>query len=240
MWELTKKYGVGLTRRGYQVHQWCWGENATKRRSQGGLTLSCDGHWKVHKLQDDDGQTQTSVYWAGRSPFPPPPGRLEMPTVDGAAAAFACRSAALHLCVSCHFRMNDSAPSYTRRNHLPAFFAGVCHEGDTTIVATLCPIFLLVKHLKNCIFPLLRHATYPPHSDDDILELSERAQLSFVGQDLQEIGRETIGPYRLSVRQRTDRLLYFVPRRDIVQWSARGPPIKLVHDARIKGRRFGY
>ena len=51
----------------------------------------------------------------------PPPGRLEMPTVDGAAASFARRSAALRLSVSCHFRMNNSAPSYTHRKHLPAF-----------------------------------------------------------------------------------------------------------------------
>ena len=29
-----------------------------------GLTISCDGHWKAHKFQDGDGQTQTSVSWA--------------------------------------------------------------------------------------------------------------------------------------------------------------------------------
>ena len=44
----------------------------------------------------------------------------------------------------------------------------------------------------------------------------------FVGQDLQELGREAIGPDRLAVGERTDCFLYFVPRRDIVQWSARG------------------
>ena len=31
----------------------------TRRRSQTSVTLTCDGHWKVHKLHDDDGQTQT-------------------------------------------------------------------------------------------------------------------------------------------------------------------------------------
>ena len=103
------------------------------------------------------------------------------------------------------------------RDDFEEYLAGVSHEGDATIIAKLCPIFLLVKHLNRCIFPLLRHATSPPHSDDDIVELSERVQFSFVGQDLQELGRETIGPYRLSARQRTDRLLYFVPGRDIVQ-----------------------
>ena len=105
--------------RGYQVHQWHWGENATRQKSQTGVMITCGGHWKAHKLQDDDGQTQTSVSWAGRpppSPRPPPPGRLEMITVDAAAAACACRSAALHLSASCHFRIYDSAPSSTRQN----------------------------------------------------------------------------------------------------------------------------
>ena len=53
-------------------HQWHWGENATWRRSQGGLLLSCDGHWRAHNFQDDDGQTQTSVSWGRRPPSPPP------------------------------------------------------------------------------------------------------------------------------------------------------------------------
>ena len=42
----------------------------------------------------------------------------------------------------------------------------------------------------------------------------------------------------LSVRQRTDRLLYFAPRRDSIQWSARGPLLELVHNARVKNRRL--
>ena len=113
------------------------------------------------------------------------------------------------------------------------------HEGDATIIATLSPIFLLVKHLIRCVFPLLQHATSPPHSDDDIVELSESVQFSFVDQSLQDLGRETIEPYRLSFRQRADRLLYFIPRRDTVQWSARGPMLKLVHNAWIKGGRLG-
>ena len=125
------------------------------------------------------------------------------------------------------------------RDDFEEYFAGVSHEGDATVIATLSPMFLLVKHLKRCIFPQLRHATSPPHSDDDIVELSASVQCSFVSQNLQELGRETIGPYRLSVRQRTDRLLYFVSRRDIVQWSARGLLLKLVHNARVEGRRLG-
>ena len=44
--------------------------NKTKQR-QGGLTLTRDGHWKAHKLQDDDGQTQTSDSWAEDAPLPP-------------------------------------------------------------------------------------------------------------------------------------------------------------------------
>ena len=122
------------------------------------------------------------------------------------------------------------------RDDFEEYFAGVSHEGDAMMIPTLSPIFL-VKHLNRCIFSLLRHATSPPHSDDDIVELSDSVELSFVGQNLQELGRETIGPYRLSVRERTDRL-YFVPRRGIVQLSARGPLLKLVHNARVKGRRL--
>ena len=82
------------------------------------------------------------------------------------------------------------------RDDFEEYFAGVSLEGDATIIATLSPIVLLVKHLSCCIFPLLRHATSPPPDDDDIVELSEGVQFSFVGQNLQELGRETIGPYR--------------------------------------------
>ena len=97
------------------------------------------------------------------------------------------------------------------------------HEGDATIIDTLSPIFLFLKHLNRCILPLLRYTTPRSQSDDIIVEVSEGVQFSIVGQNLHELVRETIEPYRLSVRQRTDRLLYFVPRRDIVQWPARGP-----------------
>ena len=114
------------------------------------------------------------------------------------------------------------------RHDFDEFFACVSHEGDAAIVDTLCPIFCFVQHLKLCIFPVFRHATSPPHSDDDIVQRSERVQFSFVGQDLQELDREIIGPCRLSVRKRTDRFLYFKPKRDIVQWSARGLLLELV------------
>ena len=96
--------------------------------------------------------------------------------------------------------------SQATRDDFEDYFAGVSHEGDATIIATLRPVFLLVKHLSRCIFPLVRHATSPPHSDDDIVELSESVQFFFVCQNLQKLGRETFGPYRRSVRQRTDRL----------------------------------
>ena len=47
-------------------------------------------------------------------PLPPPsPRRVEMPTVGGVAAAFACRFAALQLSASYHFRMNAFTPSST-------------------------------------------------------------------------------------------------------------------------------
>ena len=72
------------------------------------------------------------------------------------------------------------------RDDFEEYFAGVSREGDATIIATLSPIFLFVKHLNRCIFPLLRYATPRPHSDDDTVELSESVQFSFVGQNLQE------------------------------------------------------
>ena len=66
------------------MYQWHRGENAT-RRIQTGVTITCDGHWKAHKLQDDDGQTQTSVSWAGRPPFPRP---SLPPSIRGFVSAF--------------------------------------------------------------------------------------------------------------------------------------------------------
>ena len=117
------------------MHKRHWRENTARRKSLGGLTLATYSHGKAHKRQDNDGQTQTSVSWAGRpppspflsllspSPSPPSPHRVKMPTVGGAAAPFACRSAALQISTSCHIHMNASAPSSTRWKHLPAFCA---------------------------------------------------------------------------------------------------------------------
>ena len=45
-------------------------------------------------------------------------------------AACTCRSAVLLLFERCHFRMNDSAPSCTRQNHLPAYCSS-CHPFAT-------------------------------------------------------------------------------------------------------------
>ena len=39
------------------------------------------------------------------------------------------------------------------------------------------PIVLLVKHPNRFIVPFLRHATSPPHNDDDVVELSESPYL---------------------------------------------------------------
>ena len=121
------------------MHQWHWGENATRRRSQGGLTLVCDGHWRPTNVKTMMARPMLQSLGQDAPPSPlhsnplrSPPDRLEMPTVDGAAAAFACRSAALHLSAACHFRMNGSAPSSTRRNKLPAFFANFRHSSNFT------------------------------------------------------------------------------------------------------------
>ena len=128
---------------------------------------------------------------------------------------------------------------HASRDDFEEYLAGVSHEGDAMIIVTRSSIFLLVKHLNRCIFLLLRYATPPPHSDDDIVERLEYVQFSFVNKNLHNLGRETIGPYRLYVRQSTDRLLYFVCRQDIVQWSALGPLLKLMRNARVKGHRHG-
>ena len=46
------------------------------------------------------------------------------------------------------------------RDDFEECFAGVSQEGDTTIVATLRPMFLLVEHLSRCISPYC--GTPPP------------------------------------------------------------------------------
>ena len=63
--------------------------------------------------------------------------------------------------------------------------------------------------------------------------------MSFVNQDLQEFNREATRPNRLAVRHRPDRFFYLIPRRDVVQGTARGPDLELVGDSWIKGRRLG-
>ena len=55
------------------MHQWRWGENGTRQRNEGGFTGIWDGHWKDHKFQYFNGETQISGSWARRSPAPPPP-----------------------------------------------------------------------------------------------------------------------------------------------------------------------
>ena len=96
------------------------------------------------------------------------------------------------------------------RGDFGEYFAGVSHEGNTNIVATLRPITLLVQHLDRCIFPLLRQATSPLHSDDDLVEISERVRFFFVGQDLREYGREAIklAALRFAVAQYASPTLY--------------------------------
>ena len=105
-------------------------------------------------------------------------------------------------------------------------------------VATLRPTFLFVQQLCGFIFLFLRRTTSLPHSDNNFVELDERFRFSFVGQGLQDPGRETIWPDRLAFRQRTERPCYLVPRRDIVQRRARGRRLfNLVYKGEIGGRR---
>ena len=76
---------------------------------------------------------------------PPPPGHLEMPTVDGAAAAFARRYAALRLSVSCPFCMYSSVPSSIRGNHLPVFLAASHHPSNFILKTGISSLRLSIQ-----------------------------------------------------------------------------------------------
>ena len=82
-----------------------------------------------------------------RSPLthPPPRGRLEMPTVDGAAAAFACRSAVLQLYV---FTPHGGIVEIVVASGWPSF---LCHKGSRIESArrtTERPLRAFVSHSK--------------------------------------------------------------------------------------------
>ena len=51
-------------------------------------------------------------------------------------------------------------------------------QGDAAIIATLSPVFLLVKYLNRGIFLLSRYATSPPQSDDYIVERFRECPIS--------------------------------------------------------------
>ena len=64
------------------------------------------------------------------------------------------------------------------RKDFNQYFACVSHEGVGTIIATLSPIFLLVRDHDSCLNPLVRHVTSPPHSEDDVVEFSDSVPYS--------------------------------------------------------------
>lgn len=82
--------------------------------------------------------------------------------------------------------------------------------GHASIVTTWCPILLTVQHLDRGMLPLLRHASCPPHSDNDFVALSQGIRVS-ICHDLQEFCREAIRSNRFAVRHRTDNCIYLVP-----------------------------
>ena len=51
---------------------------------------------------------------------------------------------------------------------LQQYLAGVRDQRDAPVVTALCPILLFVEYHDSGIFPLLRHLTFPPNTDDDI------------------------------------------------------------------------
>ena len=54
-------------------NQWHWGVTATWRTSQGGLTLSCDGHWRPTKSKTMMTRPRLQYLEHDAPPSPPPP-----------------------------------------------------------------------------------------------------------------------------------------------------------------------
>ena len=70
------------------------------------------------------------------------------------------------------------------RHDFEEYFAGVSHEQEATISATLSPIPVLEKRLNCCIFLMLRCATSHTPSDDDIVEPSEGVLFFFLSANI--------------------------------------------------------
>ena len=87
---------------------------------------------------------------------------------------------------------------------LQQYRAGVRYQGDTPVVAALCPILLFVKYHGDGIFPLLRHIAPPPNTNDDIEQSPAQGGITVEG-DLEQLNGDSVrSDSLLSVRQRAD------------------------------------
>ena len=82
---------------------------------------------------------------------------------------------------------------------LQQYLAGVRHQQDTPVVAALCPILLLVKHLDDGVFPLLWNISPPPNANDDVEQSLSQGGIT-VESDLEQLDGNSIRSNSLSIR----------------------------------------
>ena len=63
-------------------------------------------------------------------------------------------------------------------------------SGDTPAAAALCPI-LLVEHLDDGVFPLLRNVSPPPNTNDDVEQSLSQGGITVEG-DLEQLDGNSI------------------------------------------------
>ena len=81
---------------------------------------------------------------------------------------------------------------------LQLYLASVRHQRDTPLVATLCPILLLVEHLDDGVFSLLRNVSPPQNANDDVEQSLPQSEITVEG-DLEQLDGNSIRSNSLSV-----------------------------------------
>ena len=81
---------------------------------------------------------------------------------------------------------------------LQQYLAGDRHLRDTPVVAALCSILLLVEHLDDGIFLLLRDVPPPRNANDDVEQSLPQGGLTVEG-DLEQLDENSIRSNSLSV-----------------------------------------
>ena len=77
----------------------------------------------------------------------------------------------------------------------------MCHEGNATIVAVLCPVLLLVQNLYHGISPSLRYFSLVPHQLDPPGKLPEHGQV-MVYPEFEEFNRKFVWSHCLRICHR--------------------------------------